>query len=177
MEIQLVTIYQTNDEEPRMRGEVRAYLVEGDVSDEEAARVLAGDTLEGRAHLAYEHHNLITNTFRQRVAQLITASSTSGFVVPGWIGLGTSAVTPAASDTSLTGETYRKACATVATLSTYYARFVANFTTTETSGTFLGMGLFSSSSGGDMDAIVSVSVSKTTTTALVAEWRCLISSA
>ena len=173
----LTDIVQINDEATKFSGEVRAYLIEGDVSEEEAGLVVEGDTLNGRAYLAFIDHNLITNTFRQRVAATIVNSSTSAFVMPGWIGLGTSAITPAATDTALTGETYRKALSTIAVLSTYYGRYVANFTTTETSGTFLGMGLFGSSSGGDMDAEVSVSVVKSTTQALVAEWRLLVSSA
>lgn len=160
-----------------VRGEVRGFVLSRDVSDREAAALLAGGGPREVIVRPFRDRNLITNTGRQRVASLIVASTTASFVVPAYIGFGTTAIAPTASSTTLTGETYRKACSTVAVLATYYGRWVANLTTTEVSGTFLGMALFASSSQGDMWAIVSTSVAKSTTQALVAEWRWLVSSA
>lgn len=163
---------EVREERAPLCGEVRVLVVDGDVSDDEAARLLAGDpSLAARIVRELRDHNLITNTSRERAAALWVAASTGGFNLPGYIGLGTTAITPSSTMTSLTGETYRKACSTLAVFQTYYSRWVANFTTTEVSGNFLGMALFGSSSGGDMHAIVSVSVSKSSSQSLIAEWR------
>lgn len=167
-----------HDELVPARGELRLVVVEGDLTDEEAARLLDGDAvLAGRVVSDHVSANLITNVARTRAAALWVAASTGTFNLPGYIGLGTSAITPTATDTVLAGETYRKACSTLAVYQTYYSRWVANFTTSEVSGTFLGMALFGSSSGGDMHAIVGTSVAKSTAQSLVAEWRWLHSSA
>lgn len=165
------------EESARVRGEVRGFVIDGDVTDEEAVALLAGDGPRSRIVREFRQRNLITNVARQRVAALLVAASTGTFNLPGWIGVGTSAIVPTATDTVLAGETFRKACSTLAVYQTYYGRLVANFTTTEVSGTFLGMGLFGSSSGGDMWAIVGTSIAKSTTQSLVGEWRILVNSA
>lgn len=163
-------------EEIRPRGQLRLVTWNGDVSDDEANEYLNGvwRPKVGRIVRDVTQMNLITNVGRALLASLGVGA---GGTVYGYIAVGTSVIVPAATDTTLTGETFRKACSTVAVLSTYYMRFVVNYLTTDWNGTGKGFGLFDASSNGNMGAIVSTSVVKTSSQALVSEWRWLINAA
>lgn len=163
---------------------------DGDLSDSDAALVMLRPNeveelrirearrwmeLQDRRIEQREYKNLITNVGRALIASLGVGA---GGTVYGYIAVNVGTpFTPAASDTVLYAETFRRACGTVAVLSTYYMRFVTNFLTSDWSGTAMGFGLFDASSNGNMGAIVSTSVAKTASQALVAEWRWQVTSA
>lgn len=114
--------------------------------------------------------NLITNTGRSEITSRIINGAT--VTIPGWIAVTQTAIVPAATDTTLTGETNRKANSTVAVLATYYSRFVSTFTSADLGAvTVLGLGLFTAAAAGNMWAIVSTSVAKSASESLVCEWR------
>lgn len=157
-----------------IRGELRLVTWRGDVSDEEAMAYLNGLWRPSRVVRDATTSNLITNVGRANVASLATGSGGTAY---SHIGVGTSVITPAATDTTLTGETFRKACSTVTTLSSYTMRFVANYTTGDFNATVRGFGLFDAATNGNMGAIVSANVTKDATHSLVAEWRWLVTAA
>ena len=156
------------NESPGLRGSLRLVTWDGDVSDTEALAYLDGLWLPGRVVRDVTQRNLITNVGRALVTSLGVAAGGTAY---GWIAVGTSAITPAATNTTLTGELTRKACSTVAVLSTYYMRFVTNFTTGDFNATVLGFGLFDAAAAGNMGAIVSANVLKDSSHSLLAEWR------
>lgn len=159
-------------------GEVHLSVVAGSVSPDDYRRILASDNddLGGRVLAREVVRNLVTNTGRSDVALRIINGSTA--VSPTYWGIGTTVITPAASDTSLTGETTnRKALSTIATFATYYLRYAVTFTPSDFNLTVRGVGLFTSSSGGDMWTIAATNTAKSTSQSLVADWRVQVLSA
>lgn len=159
-------------------GEVHLSVVAGSVSPEDYQRILASDTedLGGRVLAREVVRNLVTNSGRSGVVQRVINGSTA--ISPTYWGLGTTAITPTASDTSLTGETTdRKALTTIAAFGTYYLRYAVTFTAAQFSGTLRGVALFTASTGGDMWAIAGTNTSKSTSQTLVCDWRIQVLSA
>ena len=154
-----------------VRGELRLVLWHGNVQDDEAMACLNGVWRSRRMVLDITLPNLVTNVGRALVASLGTASGGTAY---SHMAVGTTVITPAATDTTLTGETFRKACSTVATLSSYTMRFVCNYTTSDFNATVRGFGLFDAATNGNMGAIVSANVTKDASHSLVAEWRWLV---
>ena len=154
-----------------IRGELRLVTWRGDVSDDEAMAYLNGVWRTTRVTRDVTQPNLITNVGKALVANLGTASGGTAY---SYMAVGTTVVTPAATDTALTGETFRKALSTVAVLSSYTMRFVCNYTTTDFNATIRGFGLFDAAAAGNMGAIVSANVLKDASHSLVAEWRWLV---
>jgi len=157
-------------------GELRLVTWNGDVSDDESLEYLNGLWRPKRGRIVRDvtQPNLITNVGRALLASLGVGA---GGTVYGYIGVTLTAITPAATDTVLASETFRKACSTVAVLSTYYLRFVTNFLTSDWNGTGMGFGLFDAVAAGNMGAIVATSVVKSASQALVSEWRIQVTAA
>lgn len=155
----------------RPRGEVHLTLVRGDITPAEQRAIIEGRFDRGLGRRIQDRiivRNLVTNTGR---ADFVTRIAGSASTVPTHLAVGTTAITPAVTDTTLSGELMRKALTTSAAFQTYYIRYAVTFTTTDFNNTILGMALFSAAAAGDMFAIVSTSVTKDGTQSLVADWR------
>lgn len=156
----------------RREGEVHLTVVAGSVSPEDYRRILDSDTedLGGRVVTREVVRNLVTNTGRSDIASRIINGGT--VTIPAYFGIGTTVIAPAAGDTTLTGETTnRKALSTVAVFATYYERYAVTYTAADFNLTVRGVGLFTSSSGGNLWAIAATNTAKSTSQALVADWR------
>jgi hypothetical protein len=153
-----------------VRGEVHLTVVRGDLTPEETTRILARDidSVLGQRLVSHESaYNLVTNTGRANIATIVATGTTR----PLYIGVGNTAITPAVTSTALSGEINRNAITTSVQFATYYARFAVTFASGDFNDTVRGIGLFTSSSGGDMWALVSSSVVKDASSALVCDWR------
>ena len=153
-----------------LRGEVHLTVVRGDITPADEARILADeidDELWQRIVSREVVHNLITNIGRANTATILATGTTR----PLYIGVGNTAITPAVTDTSLSGEIDRNAISTSVQFQTYYARFAATFTAADFNDTVRGVSLNTSSSGGDIWALVSANTVKDGSSALVADWR------
>lgn len=148
----------------RVAGRVTWYLVEGDLDDAGIRAVLAGE------HPAIQvvRANLVTNVGRRQMVKRLTDQASTP--VPSHIAFGSTVITPAVTDTAPTGETFRKACSTIAPHQDYFARFVMNALTSEANGTIRGAFLLDAASGGNLWALVSANVEKANTQSLVTEW-------
>lgn len=150
-----------------LRGEVHLTVLRGDPTPNEVSDVLAGRIAPERV-ITYQYiPNLVTNTGRAGTATIMATGTTR----PTYIGVGNSAITPAVTDTSLSGEIDRNSITTSVQFQTYYARFATTFGAAEFNDTVRGIGLFTSSSGGDMWALVSANTLKDASSALVVDWR------
>ena len=161
------------DEGQRMRGEVILTVLDRDPTDAELRAVLDGAYSPLAARRIVRQvtvGNLITNVGRADITSRIINGNTT--TIAGWIAVTQTAIVPAATDTTLTGETARKACSTVSVLSTYYQRYAATFTSADLGAvTIMGLGLFTAAAVGNLWAIVSTSLAKTASESVVAEWR------
>lgn len=159
-------------------GEVHLTTVAGSLSTEDYLRILNDDVedLGGRVLAREVVRNLVTNTGRSGVAsRVINGGSAS---IPTYWGIGTSAITPSAADTSLTGETTnRQVLSVTSVFATYYMRFATTYSAGSFSATVRGVALFTSSSGGNMWAIAGTNTAKSTSQSLVADWRLQVLSA
>ena len=153
----------------RVQGEVVFTVLSREPNEHEMFELLCG--YPPRRLLRQQRvANLITNTGRSDITSRIINGA--AVTIPGWIAVTQTAIVPAATDTTLTGETARKANSTVAVLSTYYSRFVSTFTSADLGAvTVTGAGLFTAAAVGSMWAIVSTSVAKAASDSLVVEWR------
>ena len=153
-----------------LRGELRLVRWPGRVSEDEALAYLDGRWHPDLRLTDVMFGNLVPNTGRSEITSRIINGAT--VTIPGWIAITQTAITPAATDTTLSGETNRKVCATVAVLSTYCQRYVTTFTSADLGAvTITGAGLFTAVAAGNMWAIVSTSLAKAASDSLVAEWR------
>ena len=151
-------------------GEVHFTVIRGDITPEEEASILADDVdpeLEERIISRQVIHNLVTNTGRAGIATLMASGTTR----PTYFAVGTSAITPAVADTTLTGELTRKALSTSTTIATYFSRFAVTFTTGDFNNTVRGVALFTAAAGGDMWTEASANVLKNASSTLVCDWR------
>lgn len=148
-------------------GQFRALVIEGDVPD--VARALDYST-DFAVVSDVTWRNLVTNNGRAQMTKIIVAETTS---VAFAIGLSTSAVVPALGDTALVNEIYRQNISVRQSFLTYSQRYVSVYTTNSFGSTGLaGAGLFdTATTGGVMWADASISVSKSTTQTLIADWR------
>ena len=158
------------DDGIHLRGEVRTYVLEGDL-----APTLLSDPqrlceyLDGLEPTGL-YFNTVTNVGRQAYVQRIVAETTANI---GYTGLTTSATTPSLTLTALTNEILRKANSVNQSYLTYTMRHVSYHSTVDWGSTGIaGIGLFdTASTGGQMFAAASISVSKTTTQSLVTDYR------
>lgn len=153
-----------------VRGEVHLTVVRGTPTPADEARILAGHVdpdLAARIMSQEVIYNLVTNTGRAGIATIMATGTTR----PTYIGVGNTAITPAVGNTSLSGEINRNVITTSAQFQTYYARYAATFAAGDFNDTVRGIGLFTSSSAGDMWALVSANTVKDGSSALVADWR------
>lgn len=118
--------------------------------------------------------NLVVNSGRIRLAQLIMGESTTVF---GYMGLSTGTVSPAAADTALVSEIIRKTCSIAASYSNYYLRFAASFATNDFNSTGIsGEAIYdTASTGGTMLCEASITLSKNASQSAVVEHRVLLS--
>ncbi len=149
----------------RVRGEVTFWLVAGELDPREIERVISGERVAQRV----VRRNLVTNVGRIQIVKRITDQA--GVTSPTHIALGTTVITPAVTHTTLAGETFRKACSTVAPFQSYFARYVATLQTTEANGTLRGAGLFDAATAGNMWAEVAINIVKTSASTLVVEHK------
>jgi len=156
----------------KVRGELRFVLVRGKWTQRMVMRYL--DDLWHPSDVVRDQWipNLITNVGRANEASLSVGAGGTAY---SHIAVGTTVITPAATDTSLTGELFRKACSTVTVLSSYTQRYVTTFLPGDFNNTVRGFGLFDAAAAGNMGAIVSANVLKDASHSLVAEWRWLVS--
>ena len=153
----------------RLEGEATFIVLRRDPTDDELARILGGE-MHPLVIRRAKSRNLVTNTGRSDITSRIINGA--AVTIAGWIAVTQTAITPSATDTTLTGETARKANSTVAVLSTYYQRFVTTFTSADFGAvTITGAGLFTAAAAGNMWAIVSTSLVKGATESLVVDWR------
>lgn len=153
-------------------GEIHLTTVAGSLSPEDCRRILASDDedLEGRVLAREVVRNLVTNTGRSDLVLRVVNGTTAAS--PTYWGIGTTVITPAVTDTSLTGETTnRKALSTIAAFATYYLRYAVTFTPADFNLTVRGVALFTSSSGGDMWTEAATNTAKSTSQSLVCDWR------
>jgi hypothetical protein len=156
----------------RLRGEVRVHVFDGDLpplTGHELVRFL--DAREPTS----VYTNMVTDLGRAQMTKLLVGESADQF---GYIGLSTSATTPSLTATALPNEIARKACSVIQSIATYYQRRIAYFSTTDFNSTgIVGAGGFdTTSTGGTMWTIASISLSKTNAQAATVEWRILSSS-
>lgn len=152
----------------RVRGEVTFTLYEGDLTDAELVRLRSGLVI-ARASARVVRRNLVTDVARIDIVKVMTAQA--GVTAPTHIALGNTVITPAATDTVLAGEFFRKVCSSVAPHQNYYARYVMNALTSEANATIKSAGLFNAAAAGRMWAIVSADIVKTSALSLVTEWK------
>ena len=123
--------------------------------------------------------NLVVTAGKTAIANHLTAGSPSPTALRvNYVALGTGTNAPAAGDTTLQTETYRKATASagntvgVATVTGYY-------TATETTGTYREAGLFmggtASANTGTLLSRVAINITKTSIQTLTIEWTITIS--
>lgn len=123
--------------------------------------------------------NLVVTAGKAGIASNLTAGSpTPASMRVNKIALGTGTNSPAAGDTTLQTETYRKNTASAASASNV-ATITGYFTATETSGTFREAGLFMSGTAsadtGTLLSRVAINITKTTSDTLTIEWTITIS--
>ena len=155
-----------------IRGEVRVYVFDGDLPPMTTAELAGFVDTRARDECAdyYETANLVTNVGRERMTKLIVGESTVGF---GYIGLTTSLTTPTVGLATLTNKIKRNPCSVKESISTYYQRYIAYFTASDfTSTGIAGAGGFDTvSTGGNMYAAASITLSKSAAQGAVVEWR------
>lgn len=123
--------------------------------------------------------NIITNFTRTAIAKWLIAEAAnwgtvSGAVIPpNFIALGTGTGTPAATDTALWTETAgtRKQCAYRDVYNNYYAEYVANYQTSDPTGTFTEAGLLDAAAGGNLWTHVACNVTKAAGQTLTVQWK------
>ncbi len=125
-----------------------------------------------------EKDNIIPTVGRQMIANNLTNVSPTNVMKITHCALGSSATTPANTDTQLGTETYRNAIASV-TNAANIAYATGFFSATETSGTYAEAGIFSNGTGsantGVLLSHVAVSITKTTSQTLTIDWTLTIS--
>lgn len=155
-----------------LAGKLRLYLFRGDLpfadDAEQLCRFIDSGEAQRRATSSIVVGNLVVNQGRQQIAKRITDQA--GVTSPTHIALGTTVFTPAVTDTTLTGEFFRKACSTVAPFQDYFGRWVMNALTTEANGTLRCAALFDAATAGNMWAEVATNVVKTSGQSLLSEW-------
>lgn len=159
-----------------MHGEVRAYVFNGDLStDTDLVSFIDSGEARRRCAEFYENTNMVLNVGRQQFTKLIVGETTTGM---SYIGLTTSATTPTLALTALTNEIKRNMVTIKSSITTYYQRYVAYFTTSDFASTGIaGAGGFdTASTGGNMYVAASVTFSKTAAQGCVVEWQVLASS-
>ena len=156
----------------RVRGEVTFRVFDGDLDEYDLERLLAGK--ETRPALLVVRRNLVTNVGRKEMVKPWTGTA---ITAPNYIAFGSTVIAPAPTDTVLAGEFFRKVCSSATVYQDYYGRWVMNSLTTDfnttVTGNIKGAGLFTASAAGNMWAIVTADVAKTSTQSLVTEWKVL----
>lgn len=156
-------------DEMRYHGAIRVVVFNGDPGERHAL-----DYLDGAPSTFVQSdqtvHNLVTNMGRQKMTQLIVGETTAGV---GYIGLSTSAITPALTDIALTNEVARLALSIKQSISTYTQRYSAYAATGDFNSTgVVACGLFdTATTGGNMFADGSITLSKTNTQSATIDWR------
>ena len=146
--------------------------------------------LKGRLHIAVWNDdgtladeqivdNLIVTVGKAAIANQLTAGSPSPDpLLVNYVALGTGTNAPAAGDTTLQTETYRKVTASANNVSNV-ASITGFFTAAETSGTFREAGLFiagtASDNTGTLLSRVAINIAKTTAQTMTISWSITIS--
>ncbi len=159
----------------RYAGRVRAWVLDGDASTDEVAAAMSdrAHPMWGRVTDYSEEHNLVTNSGRERMTKVIVGEASGAT----HIALSTTAVTPALTDTvaTITNRIYTQALTIAQSYLTYYQRYVAYYTTTSFGSTGIVTAALldaaSTAATTNLWADASISVSKSTTQSLIAEWQ------
>ena len=161
------------DETMGYSGRVRALVFEGDISTGDIERALARP-MDFPLVYEFTDHNLVTNLGRQQMTKLIVAETTS---VASHIALSTTAIAPALTDTvaTITNRIATQALTIAQSYLTYYQRYVAYYTTTSFGSTGIVTAALldaaSTAATTNLFADATISVSKSTTQSLIAEWQ------
>lgn len=160
----------------RFRGQVRTLVFEGDISADRFMTVLDDRTQPEWNRFVEERvvNNLVTNVGRGQMTALIVGSTTTR---AGYLALSTAAIAPAITDTVLPSEFIRSALTTIQVYNTTYQRYATYFPSVSfTSTSINSVGLFdAASTGGNMYADASATISKTATQSLTVDWKILAS--
>jgi hypothetical protein len=135
------------------------------------------DILTGEKKV-FKKSNVIATSGKTMIANNLTSASPTNTMLINYFAVGTNATAPAAADTQLGTETYRKA--TSSYTNSANTAFLSGFlTATETSGTFREFGLFSNATGtansGVLVSHVAINIVKSTNQTMTCDIEILIS--
>jgi hypothetical protein len=164
------------DDTMKFSGEVSCFVFNGEIDfgDQNLTEFIDTRTAPAWDQLVSEFHtpNLVTTVGRGQMTKIIVGETT---LLCGYCALSTSTITPAIADTTLPSEKIRQAVSTRQSVSSLTQRYLTYFTTVSFGSTAIASeGLFdATSSGGNMWADATVSISKSTTQSLLIDHKIL----
>lgn len=161
------------DRGPVMRGEVRAYVFEGDIDPVRVAND-TGDEAWSRLVSEYATANLVTNLGRAQMTKILVGESTAVLL---YMALSTSIIVPAFTDTVTTipDRIITQPLSIKQSYLTYYQRYVSFFSTVSFASTGIStealLDASSTASTTNLWADAAITVSKSATQSLLVDHR------